>query len=218
MSFGLANVGATFQKAMDMAFGNLMYKIVLVYLDDITVFSKEAKDHIFHLRQVLERCREFGISLNPKKSVFAVHEGKLLGYIVSKHGTTIDPERVQAILELPLPSHKKGLQSFLGRINFVRRFIPDIANLLKPLTTMLKKNTIFSWTKEGKRCFEAIKEALFAAPALVNLDFTKDFILYVYGSFDTISAMLVQRMLKDSSNLLRFSAKVCKIMNKGTTL
>ncbi len=105
MPFRLGNVGATFQKAMDMVFRNLMYKIVLVYLDDITIFSKEAKDHIFHLKQVIERCREFGISLNPKKFVFSIHEGRLLGYIVLKHGTTIDLSRVQAILELPLPIH-----------------------------------------------------------------------------------------------------------------
>ena len=84
MPFGLSNAGATFQKAMDMAFHNLMYKFVLVYLDDITVYSKNATDHIGHLTQIFQRCREFGISLNPRKCVFFVHEGKLLGYVVSK--------------------------------------------------------------------------------------------------------------------------------------
>lgn len=113
-----------------MAFRGLMYKIVLVYLDDITVFSKEAKDHLSHLRLIFERCREFGVSVKPKKCVFVVHEGRLLGYVVSKHGITIDLERISAILALPLPAHKKGLQSFIGRINFVRTFIPDIADLL----------------------------------------------------------------------------------------
>ena len=192
MPFDLSNAGATFQKAMDMAFDKLMYKIVLVYLDDITVFSREAEDHLKHLRQIFERCREFGISLNPKKCVFSVHEGRLLGYVVSKQGITIDPERITAILALPLPAHKKGLQSFIGRINFVRRFIPDIADLLSPLTAMLRKNIPFSWTKEGKRSFELIKEALAAAPTLVNPNFSKDFVLYAYGDIDSISAMLVQ--------------------------
>ena len=103
MPFGLSNAGATFQKAMEMAFNNLMYKFVLVYLDDVTIYSQKIADHIDHLRKIFERCREFGISLNPKKSIFSVHEGKLLGYIVSKSGVTVDPERVAAILELPLP-------------------------------------------------------------------------------------------------------------------
>lgn len=80
MPFGLSNARATFQKAMDMAFKNLMYKFFLVYLDDVTIYSKVANQHIDHLRQILQRCREFGISLNPKKSMFLVHEGKLLGY------------------------------------------------------------------------------------------------------------------------------------------
>lgn len=112
---------------------------------------------------------------------------------MSKEGTTIDPERIHAIIELSLPKHKKGLQSFIGRINFVRRFIPNIANLLKPLTTMLKKDVPFSWTNEGKKNFELIKEALSSTPTLVNPNFTKDFIMHAYGGSDTISVMLVQK-------------------------
>ena len=94
---------------MDKAFLNLMYKFVLVYLDEITVFSKNMADHFQHLRVIYERCREYGISLNPKKSVFLVHEGKLLGFIVSKEGISIELERVRAILDLPLLAHKKAL-------------------------------------------------------------------------------------------------------------
>ena len=107
MPFGLSNAGATFQKAMDKAFLNLMYKFVLVYLDGITIFSKNTTYHFQHLKVIFERCREYGISLNPKKSIFSVHEGKLLGFIVSKEGVIIEPERVSAILALPLPGHKK---------------------------------------------------------------------------------------------------------------
>lgn len=123
MPFGLSNVGATFQHPMDMAFHGLMYKFVLVYLDDITVYSKNSVEHLAHLKKFFERCREYGISLNTKKCVLYVHEGKLLGYVVSKEGITIDPKRASATLSLPLLAHKKGLQNFLGRINFVRRFI-----------------------------------------------------------------------------------------------
>ena len=119
------------------------------------------------------------------------HEGKLVGHIVSKKGLTIDPERVEAIQALPLPSHKKALQSFLGRINFVCRFVPNFAALIKPITLMLKKSITFKWTSEGKASFEAIKEAISQAPTLVNIDFSKDFMLYAFGGGDTISAILV---------------------------
>ena len=90
MPFGLSNVGETFQKAMEIAFSNLMYKFVLVYLDDIIFYSQKVADHINHLKQIFKHCREFGISLNPKNYVFSIHEGKLLGYVVSKQGITMD--------------------------------------------------------------------------------------------------------------------------------
>ena len=89
-----------------------------------------------------------------------------MGHIVSKDGLTIDIERKKAILSLPLPKHKKGLQSFLGRINFVRIFIPNLATMVKTLTTMLKKGMVFSCTKEGKKFFEEIKAAIASAPTL----------------------------------------------------
>jgi hypothetical protein len=144
MTFGITNVGATFQKEMEMAFKKMIDKFVLVYLDDITVYSKNVEDHFNHLGQVFLRCREFGVSLNPAKCFFATNQGELLGHIVSEDGLTIDPERTKAILSLPLPKHKKGLQSFFGRIKFVRRFIPNLATMMKPLTTMLKKGMVFT--------------------------------------------------------------------------
>ncbi|KAH9289266.1 hypothetical protein KI387_033383, partial [Taxus chinensis] len=193
MSFGLSNAGATFQRAMDMAFRGLINKIVLIYLDDITVFSKNAADRLCHLRQVFQRCRRFGVSLNPKKCIFLAHEGKLLGHIVLKEGLVIDPERVEAIQALPLPSHKRALQSFLGRVNFVRRFVPNFAALVKPITLILKKSMAFKWTSEGKASFEAIKRAICQAPTLVNPDFSKDFVLYAFSGGDTISTILVQQ-------------------------
>jgi hypothetical protein len=98
----------------------------VVYLDDVIVFSKNKKDHVSHLRAVLERCRKFIISLNPKKLVFVVEKGKLLGFIVSKDGMIIDPERTQVVAKLSPPS-KKSMQSFLEKINFIRRFVPSFS-------------------------------------------------------------------------------------------
>ncbi len=113
-----------------------------------------------------------------------------MGHIVSEDGLTIDPERKKAILALPLPKHKKGLQSFLGRIKFVRRFIPNLATMVKPLIAMLKKDMAFSWTKEGKEIFEEIKTAIASTPTLMNPNFEKDFILYTLGGESSISAIL----------------------------
>ena len=139
MPFGLMNAGATFQRAMDIAFVGEKDKFVVIYLDDITVFSQSDDEHLKHLRQTFLKCRKFGLSLNPKKSHFAVQEGKLLGHLVSADGIRIDPERVKAILNISLPRSKKDVQSFIGKINFLWWFIPNFAETIKQITTMLKR-------------------------------------------------------------------------------
>eukprot|EP00253_Pinus_taeda_P025344 PITA_25344 len=137
--FGLKNAGATFQRAMDIAFAKEIHDFLFVYLDDLTPFSKSNQEHLKHLRQIFITCRKYGISLNPKKSLFSLEEGKLLGHTISKYGIRIDPERIQAILQIPYPRNIKELQVFLGKINFLRRFIPNLAELIRLLSNMLKK-------------------------------------------------------------------------------
>ena len=98
----------------------MINKIVVIYLDDITVFSKKRSNHLHDLKQIFERCIRYGISLNPKKSFFALNQGKLLGFIVSKDGIYIDPDRIKEISDIPFPHNKISMQSFLGQINFVK--------------------------------------------------------------------------------------------------
>jgi hypothetical protein len=145
MPFGLINVGATFQRAMDIAFHGLINQSVVVYLDDVTVFSENKEDHLAHLRSVLQQCHKYDISLNPNKSIFAVEQDKLLRFIVSNEGMIINPERTQVILKLPPPSSKNSMQSFLGQINFVRRFIPNFSEMVRPLQNLIKKDIQYHW-------------------------------------------------------------------------
>ena len=102
MPFGLINVEATFQWVMDHSFVDLKNKVILMYLDDLTVFSKHRRDHVHHLEATLDRCQTHGISLNPKKYIFGVTQGKLPGHIISKEGIQIIPERVKVIQQLSL--------------------------------------------------------------------------------------------------------------------
>jgi ribonuclease HI len=192
MPFGLMNAGATFQRAMDIAFVGEKDKFVVVYLDDITVFSKSDKEHRRHLRKVFLKCRKFGISLNPKKSLFALQEGKLLGHIVSAEGVRIDPSRVEAIQALSIPRSRKEVQSFLGKINFLRRFVPNFAEEVKLITTMLKKENEVRWTPQSRHSFEQIKKALTEAPVLISPDYSKDFLIFSFASPDTVAVVLLQ--------------------------
>ena len=107
MPFGLMNVGETFERAMDIEFVGEREKFVVIYLDDITVFSDSDENHLKHLEQTFSKCRKFGLSLNPKKSHFSMQEGKLLGHVVSVYGIKIDPKWVKAILKIRIPKNKK---------------------------------------------------------------------------------------------------------------
>ena len=104
---------------MDEAFKGLVNKCIVIYSNDLTIFSKDQSTHIVDLREVLNRCHKYDISLNPKKCSFGVTKGKLLGHIISKAGISIDPDRVEAILKLSHPYSQKELKSFFGKINFV---------------------------------------------------------------------------------------------------
>jgi hypothetical protein len=198
MPFGLMNAGATFQRAMDIAFVGEKDKFVLIYLDDITVYSSSHEEHLKHLKRVFLKCRQFGISLNPKKSQFALRKGKLLGHIVSAEGVKIDPARVEAIQRLSLPRSKKDIQSLLGKINFVRRFVPNFAELVKHITCMLKKGSEIKWTDNARNSFQDIKQAIMESPTLISPDYSKIFYVFSFASYDTVAAVLLQ---KDDDNL-----------------
>lgn len=112
----------------------------MVYLDDITMNSKNRDDHLLHLLHIFKRYRKYRISLNPKRSIFVVIEGKLFGHTISKKGIIIDPERVKSIAKLALQHNKKAMQYFFGKKNFIRKFIPYFAETIRPLQLMTKKN------------------------------------------------------------------------------
>jgi hypothetical protein len=195
--FGLMNAGATFQRVMDIAFVGEKDNFFLIYLDDITVFSSSHELHLQHLKRKFLKCQKYGISLNPKKSNFSLKEGKLLGHIVSADGVKIDPKRVEAIKNLSLPRSKKDIQSFLGTINFIRRFIVNFAELTKHITTMLRKDFEVMWTEEARHSFNAIKEAITTSPVLISPDFSKVFYIFSFASRDTIAAVLLQKNADD---------------------
>jgi hypothetical protein len=145
MPFGLMNVGSTFQREMDFSFRDLIQKIIEIYQDDLTVVSKNRNVHVSHLRTVFERCSKYGISLNPKKSIFGIDKGKLLGHIVSEEGIYVDPKRIKSIKNVCPPTNKKALQSFFGKINFIQRFVPNFVERVKPMNAFLKKDIVFKW-------------------------------------------------------------------------
>ena len=152
----------------------------------------------------------FGVSLNPKKSHFALEEGKLLGHIISKDGIKIDLARVEAIGQIALPGNKKEVQSFIGKVNFLRRFIIDCAKKMRNITEMLKKGSEIKWILEAKRSFEQIKDALTKAHVLISLDFEKDFQIYSFASEHTIASVLLQKNEEGHEQPIAFYSKTLR--------
>jgi len=178
---------------MDIAFSEEKEKLVVIYLDDIIVYSKTDEKHLQHLERVFLKCLNFGVSLNPKKSHFALEEGKLLGHIISKNGIRIDLARFETIGQIDLPRNKKEVQSFIGEVNFLRRFIIDCVEKMRTITEMLRKGSEIKWSLEAKNSFEEIKEALTKAPVLISPNFEKDFLIYSFASEHTVVGVLLQK-------------------------
>jgi hypothetical protein len=154
--------------------------------------------------------QKFGLSLNPKKSLFSMKEGKLLGHIVSAEGVRIDPRRVEAIQALSLPRSKKEVQSFLGKVNFLRRFVSNFVELMKHITTMLRKGNEVKWTVEPKESFNQIKKALTEAPVLINPDYSKDFLIFSFASYDTLAVILLQKNVEGLEQPISFFSRALR--------
>jgi hypothetical protein len=148
------------------------------------------------LRKIFDRYRLYGVSLNPNNFVFVVTQGKILGHIVCKKGIYIDPERVKSINELNPPSYKKVFQSFFGNINFVRRFVPDYASIVKPANLLLKRDQRFKWTVDTQESFNNIKMEITTAQVLISLYFQRDFIIYLFTTEKVVASVLTRRNTK----------------------
>jgi len=148
------------------------------------------------------------MSLNTNKFVFDASSRKLLGHVVSEAGISIDPERVKAISFLPAPNSKKSIQAFMGKINFVRRFIPNFAYIVKPIHNLLKANQTFIWDEKANNSFLKIKDALSFALVLATPNFSKDFIVYMNATEEAISTILIQKNSQNVEQPIAFMSQI----------
>ena len=147
MSFGLKNAGATYQRAMNLIFYDLIGIILEVYIDDIVIKSAGLSHHLADLRLALERMRLYGLKMNPLNCAFGVSAGKFLGFIIHEKGIEIDLKRIEAIKKVEGPACKKDLQKFLGKVNYLRRFISNLSGKIDAFTPIirLKNEAEFTW-------------------------------------------------------------------------
>ncbi|KAK9177819.1 hypothetical protein WN943_027008 [Citrus x changshan-huyou] len=192
MPFGLSNAPSTFMRLMNHVLRAFIGKFVVVYFDDILIYSKGLDEHIEHLQSVLTVLRKEKLYANLKKCSFCTNQIVFLGYVVSAKGIEVDEEKVKAIKEWPTPKSVSEVRSFHGLASFYRRFVKDFSTLAAPLTEIVKKHVGFKWGSEQERAFNLIKEKLVSAPLLALPDFTKTFEIECDASGIGIGAVLMQ--------------------------
>ncbi|KAF8830708.1 hypothetical protein HHX47_DHR2000968 [Lentinula edodes] len=166
MPFGLTNAPSAFQFFMNEIFHNMVDVCVVIYLDDILIYSDDEVSHVEHVRKVLERLRANHLHAKPEKCAFHVDTVEYLGVIISPLGVSMDPEKVKAVMDWPKPRTVKELQAFLGFANFYRRFIDNYSGITKVFTKLLRKDSVWNWTPQCSSAFELLKSAFSEAPVL----------------------------------------------------
>ena len=206
MPFGLCNSPATFQRLMDKVLGPVLDPYCFVYLDDIIVITDTFAKHLKVLSQVFDLLRKANLKLNLDKCCFCVPELKYLGYIVNKYGLHPDPDKVNSVLQFPVPHNVKGVRKFLGITSWYRKFIPNYSTVVHPINNLLKKNQKWSWGYKCQMAFESLKQLLVQAPILRCPDFSRRFKIQTDASLVGIGAALLQEF-EDGEAVVSYASR-----------
>ena len=207
MPFGLCNAPGTFQHYMNDTFREFLDKFLVIYLDDLLIYSETLAEHKLHVRQVLERLQAEGLFLKPSKCVFHVTEVPFLGYIIGKGAIRMDPEKVAAIVSWPVPRSAQEIRMFLGLASFYRRFIRSFSRMTRPLTELLKKNRTFKWHRAADAAFVALRTAFTKAPVLKYFDPALPVVLETDASEFALGAVISQRNLEGELHPVAFYSR-----------
>jgi hypothetical protein len=192
MSFGLTNAPTYLMYSMNEVFMEYLDKFVVVFIDDILIFSKNEEEHDKHLRLVLQKLRENQLYAKLNKFEFWLKEVSFLGHIISEGGIYVDPSKVKDVLSCNTPQNVSDIRNFLGLAGYYRRFIEGFSKISKPMTELLAKGKTFEWMPRHEASFQELKKRLTTAPIITMPDMEKPFSIYCDASGQGLECVLMQ--------------------------
>ena len=192
MPFGLTNAPAAFMDLMNRVFKKYLDKFVIVFIDDILIYSKTREEHEEHLRITLETLRKEKLYAKFSKCEFWMEQVQFLGHIVSREGISVDPAKVEVVLNWERPRTPTEVRSFLGLAGYYKRFVKDFSKIATPLTKLTRKEEKFEWTPKCEESFQELKKRLTMAPVLTLPDETGNFVIFSDASHKGLGCVLMQ--------------------------
>ncbi|KAJ9553347.1 hypothetical protein OSB04_017392 [Centaurea solstitialis] len=193
MPFGLTNASAVFMDLMNRVCRPMLDKSVIVFIDDILIYSKTKEDHVVHLIEVLETLRRERLYAKFSKCDFWLQEVQFLGHLVNREGIKVDPAKIEAVMKWEVPKTPTEIRSFLGLPGYYRQFIQDFSKIAVPLTRLTRKNVKFVWGEEQQKAFELLRGKLCKAPVLTLPEGVDDMTVYYDASYHGLGCVLMQR-------------------------
>jgi hypothetical protein len=192
MPMGVTNAPGTFMALMNRVFSPFLDKFVVVFLDDILVYSKSEEEHEEHLRIVLQTLRKEKLYAKRSKCEFRLKSIAFLGHVVSEEGVAVDPRKVQAVKDLSVLTTVKEIKGFIGMAGYYKRFVKDFSKIAAPLTKLTRKGEKFEWTEECDKAFEELKSRLISAPILKTPDESGGMVIHSDASGQGLGCVLMQ--------------------------
>ncbi|GJU97628.1 putative nucleotidyltransferase, ribonuclease H [Tanacetum coccineum] len=212
MPFGLTNAPAVFMDLMNRVCKPYLDKFVIVFIDDILIYSKTKEEHEVHLKLVLELLRKEKLYAKFSKCEFWLQEVHFLGHVVNQSGIHVDPSKIEAVKNWKAPTTPSEVRSFLGLAGYYRRFIANFSKIAKPLTSLTQKNQKYEWGEKEEEAFQTLKNNLCDAPILSLPDGIEDFVVYCDASNQGLGCVLMQR-----GKVIAYASRQLKIHEKNYT-
>ncbi|GJU12770.1 putative reverse transcriptase domain-containing protein [Tanacetum coccineum] len=212
MSFGLTNAPAVFMDLMNRVCKPYLDKFVIVFIDDILIYSKNKQEHAEHLKLILELLKKEQLYAKFSKCEFWIPKVQFLGHVIDSQGIHVDPAKIESVKDWASPKSATEIRQFLGLAGYYRRFIEGFSKIAKPMTKLTQKKIKFEWSDKAEAAFQLIKQKLCSAPILALPEGNEDFIAYCDASIKGLGAVLMQR-----EKVIAYASRQLKIHEKNYT-